>query len=146
MKEDLSYNSNNSLDFISEKDLLQQIYERIYEEKASKAKVRRDQPMLLTALTNQKKEIIYKEVQAKILSEDYEAVRKGYSLDQVTGAIQPLYEEGRIDFNRTVNLLDELGVGDGRKIEIGRLCKIYKGDISDEDLRRIFPFNFFLEH
>jgi hypothetical protein len=44
-----------------------------------------------------------------------------------------------------VNILDTLKVADKRKLGIGRLCKIYQGDISTADLRRIFSFDFFLE-
>jgi hypothetical protein len=44
-----------------------------------------------------------------------------------------------------VNLLDTLGLGDKRRINIARLCKIYQGDIPTEDLRHIFDFDFFLE-
>jgi len=44
-----------------------------------------------------------------------------------------------------MNILDELKLGDQSKINIGRLCKVFLGDIPESDLRLIFPFDFFLE-
>ena len=41
--------------------------------------------------------------------------------------------------------MDNLKLGDRKKLDIGRLCKIYQGDIPTEDLRQIFPFDFFLD-
>lgn len=41
--------------------------------------------------------------------------------------------------------MDTLKLGDRKKLDIGRLCKIYQGDILTSDLRHIFPFEFFLQ-
>jgi hypothetical protein len=38
-----------------------------------------------------------------------------------------------------------LKIGDRKKLDIGRLCKIYQGDIPTDDLKQIFPFEFFLD-
>ena len=67
------------------------------------------------------------------------------SRDEVLTAIRTVYEDGRKDFHAVVNLLDTLGISDRKRIGIARLCKIYQGDIPTEDLRHIFPFEFFLE-
>lgn len=42
-------------------------------------------------------------------------------------------------------MLDTLGLGDRRRINIARLCKIYQGDLPTADLKHIFGFDFFLE-
>lgn len=44
-----------------------------------------------------------------------------------------------------MRILDTLKVGDRQRIDITRLCRVYQGDIPTEDLRRIFPFHFFIE-
>ena len=60
-------------------------------------------------------------------------------------ATRSIYESGKKDFHEVVNLMDNLKLGDRKKLDIGRLCKIYQGDIPTEDLRHIFPFDFFLD-
>lgn len=37
-------------------------------------------------------------------------------------------------------IMEEIKIGDKRKQDLGRYCKIYQGDIPTEDLAKIFPF------
>ena len=60
-------------------------------------------------------------------------------------ATRSIYESGKKDFHEVVNLMDNLKLGDRKKLDIDRLCKIYQGDIPTDDLRHIFPFDFFLD-
>ena len=44
-------------------------------------------------------------------------------------ATRSIYESGKKDFHEVVNLMDNLKLGDRKKLDICRLCKIYQGDI-----------------
>ena len=45
-------------------------------------------------------------------------------------------------------MFDELGIADKRKVEIGRLCKIYQGETQmppTSDIKKLFPCQYFVE-
>lgn len=153
MKYEYTQMSNQSMDYISEKEVLEVIYNKVFEEREqARTKQRKEaggaNNLFLTGLnanTNNRKAGAQKEVIDKIIKEDFETVAQLYNKEEIAEAVRVLYDNGTKDLEEVVNILDTLKAADKRKLDIGRLCKIYQGDISTADLRRIFPFDFFLE-
>jgi hypothetical protein len=151
MKYEYTQLSNLSADYINDKDAIEAIYARVHEEKQqqARAKQRKDanysgNNLFLTGLGGSlHREGALKETIEKLMNEDFKTIANTPK-DEVLGAIRTIYEDGRKDFHEVVNLLDTLGMGDKRRINIARLCKIYQGDIPTVDLRHIFGFDFFL--
>lgn len=150
MKYEYTQLSNLSADYISEKEALEAIYARVFEEnRQAKAKQRREaghgNNLFLTGLgATHHREGALKEAIDKIMSEDYKAITS-IPKDEALSAIRSIYEDGKKNFHEVVDLLDTLGYADRKRINIARFCKIYQGDIPTEDLRHIFSFDFFLE-
>ncbi len=79
------------------------------------------------------------------MKEDFESILQNSTKEEILAGVRSLYNSDKKDFYDIINILDTLKAGDKRKLEIGRLCKIYQGDIPTEDLKQIFPFDFFVE-
>lgn len=59
--------------------------------------------------------------------------------------MKAFYEEKTKTFNEVVEILESLGLGEPRKMNLSKLAKHYlESEIPEEDLLRVFPFDFFL--
>ena len=150
MKFEYTQLSNASINYISENEILEAIYNKAFEEKQQARGSHRQSGannMFLTGISSRQgggvaqQEIVDKIIQS---DQDLEGLKK-YTREQLLPSIKAVYEEGQLDFSSVVNLLDELKLGDQPSLDIGRLCKVFQGDIPSDDLRRVFPFDYFLE-
>jgi len=149
MKYEYTQMSNMSVDYISEKEVLEAIYNRMFDDKQqARAKQRREagggNNLFLTGIGNHKRDVAQKEVVDKILKEDFEEVLQNYPKEDIVEAVRSLYTEGKKNFEELINIMDTLKIGVKEKIELGRTCKIYHGEVTMEDMRHIFPFDYFI--
>lgn len=88
MKYEYTQMSNMSVDYISEKEVLEAIYTRMFEDKQqARAKQRREagggNNLFLTGIGNHKRDVAQKEVIDKILKEDFEEVLQNYPKEDI---------------------------------------------------------------
>lgn len=141
--------SNLSVDYISEKEVLEAVYNRVFEENQQDRKQKRDvnplgNILFLTGVTGHRKEAVQKDINERIPRGDSEYVIQAYPKEEIISAVRDYYDEKTKSFQETVELLEMLRIGEPRKISLCKLLKYLECEIPSEDLPRIFPFDFFL--
>lgn len=95
--------SNLSADYISEKEVIEAIYNSIFDEKQqARAKQRKDNGsannnFLSGALGNTRKEVAQKDITDKILQEDFETLQK-FAKEDLVVALKSIYDSGKKTF------------------------------------------------
>lgn len=139
-----------SVDFISEKDVLEAIYNRVFEEKQQARKEKRSaagnpNQLILTNLTGHRKDVIQKELAEKIPAKEGDSILQTYPKDEILNAIRAHYDDKEKNFFETAELLETLRLGEPRKINFSKMSKYYlEPEIPTEDLPRVCSFDFFL--
>ena len=111
MKYEYTQLSNLSVDFISEKEVLEAIYNRVFEEKQEVRKDKREaaggnpNALFLTNLTGHRKEAIQKEIEEKLPQGESESIIHNYPKEEIVNAVRAFYEDRVKNFNETVELL-----------------------------------------
>lgn len=152
MKYEYTQLSNLSVDYISEKEVLEAIYTRMFEEKQQARKVKRDETggamannLFLTNLTGHRKEAVQNDINEHLPKKNAEYITNTYPREEIINAVKAFYEEKTKTFNEVVEILESLGLGEPRKMNLSKLAKHYlESEIPEEDLLRVFPFDFFL--
>jgi hypothetical protein len=140
--------SNMSVDYISEKEVLEAVYNRVFEEKQQSRKQKRDNvpghALFLTGITGHRKEAVQKDISERIPKGDSEYIIQTYPKDEIVNAVRDYYDERTKNFHEVVELLEMLRLGEQRKISLCKLYKYIECEIPTEDLPKIFSFDFFL--
>lgn len=101
--------------------------------------------LFLTSITGHRKEAVQNDINERLPKNDSEYILNTYPRDQIINAVRAFYEEKVKTFNETVEILEALQLGEPRKMNLSKLAKYYLDcEIPQEDLLRVFPFDFFL--
>ena len=117
MKYEYTQLSNLSIDYISEKDVLEAIYNKKFEESQNNRRVKRDNNtgganhLFLTNLTGHRKEAVQKDIEERLPKNELEYVTQTYPKDEIVNAVRAFYEDKAKDFHETVKLLENLQLG-----------------------------------
>jgi hypothetical protein len=141
-----------SVDYISEKEVLEAIYTRVFEEKQQERKAKRDSVtaggvgnLFLTNLTSgHRKEAVQNDINERLPKGDSEYIIKTYPKDEILNAVRAFYEDKAKDFNEVVEILELLKLGEPSKMNLCKMLKYLEAEIPSEDLSRVFSFDFFL--
>jgi hypothetical protein len=109
--------SNLSVDYISEKEVLEAVYNRAFEEKEQARKKKKDNApghnlfLQGAGISGHRKDAVQKDINEKIPQGDSEYILHNYPREEIVNALRDFYDQRNKNFHEIVELLEVLRLG-----------------------------------